>query len=77
MFMWFGLNLSPQWIQSVFGVPSVMQIDTDKTVIPIIDNPINKRIRDIINYVQSERRYTMRVSQLNVYLVFLKSFQFF
>lgn len=64
MFMWLGLSLNPQWVQTVFGVASVVQIDTDKTVIPVIDNPLNKRIRDIIAQVQSERRYCMRVSYL-------------
>lgn len=65
MFMWLGLSLSPQWVQTVFGVGSVVQIDTDKTTIPVLDNSLNKRIRDIIAQVQSERRYCMRVSILN------------
>ena len=64
MFIWFGLNLNPQWVQYVFGSASVMQIDTDKTVIPVLDNSLNKRIRDIVAQVQSERRYCMRVCQI-------------
>ncbi|OXU26882.1 hypothetical protein TSAR_008825 [Trichomalopsis sarcophagae] len=62
MFIWLGSNLNPQWIQSVFGVTTVAQVDTDRTAIPSLDNPINKRIRDIISYVQSERRYCMRLT---------------
>lgn len=61
MFLWLGLSLSSQWVQSVFGVNSVVQIDTDKTFIPTLDNQLNERIRDIICHVQSERRYCMRV----------------
>lgn len=61
MFLWLGANLCPQWVQSVFGVPSVAQVDTDRTTIPPLDNPLNKRIRTIISDVQSERRYSMRV----------------
>lgn len=62
MFIWLGLSLSPQWVQTVFGVASVVQIDTDKTTIPVLDNSLNKKIRDVIAQVQSERRYCMKVS---------------
>ena len=62
MFLWLGLNLNPQWVQAVFGVPSVVQVDTDKSTIPVLDNSLNQRIREIIAHVQSERRYCMRVS---------------
>lgn len=30
MFLWIGHNVSSQWIQQVFGVQSVAQIDIDK-----------------------------------------------
>lgn len=63
MFLWLGTNLCPQWVQSVFGVQSVSQVDTDRTTIPPLDNPLNKRIRTIISNVQSERRYSMRVKK--------------
>ncbi|XP_001601102.1 protein transport protein Sec24C [Nasonia vitripennis] len=62
MFIWLGLSLNPQWVQSVFGVASIVQVDTDKTTIPVLDNTLNKRIRDIISQVQSERRYCMRLT---------------
>ncbi|KAJ8676393.1 hypothetical protein QAD02_012180 [Eretmocerus hayati] len=62
MFLWLGSSLNPQWVQAVFGVASVIQVDTDRTIIPALDNPLNKRIRDIISYVQSERRYCMRLT---------------
>ncbi|XP_011498373.1 PREDICTED: protein transport protein Sec24C isoform X2 [Ceratosolen solmsi marchali] len=62
MFLWLGANLSSQWLQSVFGVSSVLQVDTDKTTIPPLNNPLNDRIRYIISYVQSERRHCMRLT---------------
>lgn len=61
MFLWLGSSLCSQWVQSVFGVSSIIQVDTDKTTIPPLDNPLNRRIRTIISNVQSERRYSMRV----------------
>jgi len=54
--------LSPQWIQSVFGVPSVVQVDTDRTALPVLDTPLNNRIRNIIDRIRAERHHCMRVS---------------
>ncbi|XP_058809439.1 protein transport protein Sec24D-like [Phymastichus coffea] len=62
MFMWLGLNVNTQWIQAVFGVASVAQVDTDKTGIPTLDNALNKQVREVISQVQSERRYCMRLT---------------
>ena len=32
MFMWIGMNANPEWIQCLFGVNSVAQVDIDKVV---------------------------------------------
>ncbi|CAB0034907.1 unnamed protein product [Trichogramma brassicae] len=61
MFLWLGLSLNSQWTQGVFNVSSVIQIDTDKNVIPVLDNPLNTRVRNIIGDIQSERRYCMKM----------------
>lgn len=61
MFLWLGNNLSPKWIQSVFGVNSVNEVNTDKNSIPVLDNPLNNRVRDVISWVLNERRCSMRV----------------
>ncbi|XP_076277472.1 COPII coat complex component secretory 24CD isoform X2 [Lasioglossum baleicum] len=62
MFLWLGLGLSPQWVQAVFGVPSVAQVDTDRTSLPILDTPLNKRITDIIDRMRMERHRCMRLT---------------
>ncbi|KZC10745.1 PREDICTED: protein transport protein Sec24C [Dufourea novaeangliae] len=62
MFLWLGLGLSPQWVQAVFGVPSVAQVDTDHTALPILDTPMNKLITDIIDRVRMERHRCMRLT---------------
>ncbi|KAG7207356.1 hypothetical protein KM043_009019 [Ampulex compressa] len=62
MFLWIGLSISPQWVQAVFGVPSVVQIDTDRTTLPVLDTPLNKRITDIINEVRAARHRCMRLT---------------
>lgn len=61
MFLWLGLGLNPQWVQGAFGVPSVVQVDTDRTKIPVLDSPINKRVNDVISRVRAERHHCMRV----------------
>ncbi|XP_017888499.1 protein transport protein Sec24C [Ceratina calcarata] len=62
MFLWLGLALSPQWVQAVFGVPSVVQVNTDNTALPVLDTPLNKRINDIISRVRMERHRCMRLT---------------
>lgn len=66
MFLWLGMALSSQWVQSVFGVPSVVQVDTDRTALPVLDTPLNNRITNIINRVRAERHRSMRVSLTDV-----------
>lgn len=61
MFLWLGGLLNTTWLQAVFGVSSVNQVDTDKSSLPILNNSLNKKIREIIIFVQSERRHCMRV----------------
>lgn len=63
MFLWLGVALSSQWVQSVFGVPSVVQVDTDRaTSMPILDTPLNNRIRNIINRIRAERHHSVKVN---------------
>lgn len=62
MFLWLGLGLSPQWVQAVFGVPSVGQVDVDRTVLPTLDTPLSHRVTEIITEVRSQRHRCMRVS---------------
>lgn len=63
MFLWLGVALSSQWVQSVFGVPSVVQVDTDRaTSMPILDTPLNNRIRNIINRIRAERHHSVKLT---------------
>ncbi|XP_043483184.1 protein transport protein Sec24C-like [Leptopilina heterotoma] len=61
MFLWLGLGLNSQWVQEVFGVPSVVQIDTDRPKIPILDSQLNRKVNDLINRVNDERHPRMRL----------------
>lgn len=62
MFLWLGMALPSQWVQSVFGVPSVVQVDTDRAALPILDTPLNNRITNIINRIHAERHRYMKLT---------------
>uniref|UniRef100_A0A182NT59 Uncharacterized protein n=1 Tax=Anopheles dirus TaxID=7168 RepID=A0A182NT59_9DIPT len=62
MFMWLGLSLSPEFTQSVFGAQCTQQIDTDRTGLPVFDNPLSKRIRGIVDKIQEQKRRCMRLT---------------
>lgn len=64
MFLWLGSNLSQTFLSDVFGVQNITYIDTDRSAIPIIDNPLNKAVRQVLSKVQNERSHTMRVCKI-------------
>lgn len=66
LFVWIGLALSPEFTQSVFGAPCAQQIDTDRCGLPVLDNPLSLRVRNIIKDIQAERPRCMRVSLLRL-----------
>ncbi|XP_035905681.1 protein transport protein Sec24D [Anopheles stephensi] len=62
MFLWLGLSLSPEFTQSVFGAQCTQQIDTDRTGLPVFDNPLSKRVRGIVEKIQNQKRRCMRLT---------------
>lgn len=61
MFLWLGLSLSQQFLSDVFGVQNITYVDTERSVIPIIDNPLNKAVHKVLSKIQEQRSHTMRV----------------
>ncbi|XP_018393564.1 PREDICTED: protein transport protein Sec24C [Cyphomyrmex costatus] len=61
MFLWLGMALSSEWVQNVFGVPSVIQVDTDRPL-PILDTPLNNRIMNIIKRIRAERHHCLKLT---------------
>lgn len=62
MFVWVGLNLAPEFTQAVFSTHSAQLIDSDRPGLPVLDNPLSKRVRGIVDRIQAERPRCMRVS---------------
>lgn len=61
MHLWLGHNVSPEWVQMVFGVQSAAQIDIDKCKLMDLDNALSQRIRTIMKLVQNERSRQMKL----------------
>lgn len=61
MFIWLGLGLSSEFCQAVFGVPHCQQIDTERFEFPVFDNPLSRRVRDIVSFYQQESTRCMKV----------------
>jgi protein transport protein SEC24 len=61
LFLWIGLNVVKEWVQNVFEVHSAAQINTERTSLPELDNPLSVRIRSVIDSVRQQRHRCMRV----------------
>lgn len=62
MFLWLGYNLSPEFIQDVFGVNSLAQINIESGLLLELDNPRSQRINGIVKTLRSQRNRFMKVS---------------
>uniref|UniRef100_A0A452IXM4 Uncharacterized protein n=1 Tax=Gopherus agassizii TaxID=38772 RepID=A0A452IXM4_9SAUR len=60
MFLWLGVSTPPELIQGIFNVPSFAHISTE-TLLPEVDNPYSKKLRSIMDYIQSNRPYSMKL----------------
>jgi len=61
MFLWLGMGLSQTFLSDVFGVQNITYVDTEHSAIPVLDNPLNKAVRQVLSKIQKERSHTMRV----------------
>ncbi|EMP40829.1 Protein transport protein Sec24D [Chelonia mydas] len=61
MFLWLGVSAPPELIQGIFNVPSFAHIGTEATLLPEVDNPYSKKLRSIMDYIQSTRPYSMKL----------------
>jgi protein transport protein SEC24 len=61
MFIWLGASLSGQWVQEVFGVNSVGEVDPEQHHLPELTNDTSKKIRGWIQQAQSERPLFMKL----------------
>ena len=62
MFLWLVHNLNPEFVEEVFGVSSLAQINIETCVLLELDNPRSQRINQIISKVRSQRSHYMKVT---------------
>ncbi|CAN2388912.1 Sec23/Sec24 beta-sandwich domain [Pristimantis euphronides] len=61
MFLWMGVNSPPEFIQGIFNVPSFAHVTPEATSIPELNSPHSKKLRTIMEAVQSKSSYSMKL----------------
>lgn len=61
MFLWLGMGLCQTFLSDLFGVQNITYVETEHSAIPVLDNPLNKAVRQVLSKIQKERSHTMRV----------------
>ncbi|XP_054028522.1 protein transport protein Sec24D [Dryobates pubescens] len=61
LFLWLGVSAPPELIQGLFNVPSFAHISTEATSLPDLDNPVSKKLKSILEHLQSQKPYTMKL----------------
>lgn len=61
MFIWVGSSTSPTWLDNVFGVNAPHQLDPVMAELPELDNPVSRRVRDIIATIRAQRKRHVRM----------------
>ncbi|KAI7875629.1 hypothetical protein K492DRAFT_210828 [Lichtheimia hyalospora FSU 10163] len=55
LYFWLGSKVSSDFLQGVFGVSNLQQVDVNMTNLPVLDNPLSERIQDISRQLQLQR----------------------
>lgn len=61
MFLWLGVGCPPEFIQGIFNVPSFAHISPEATSVPELDSPHSKKLRKIMETIQSKGSYSMKL----------------
>lgn len=62
MFLWIGLQVDPQFLQQLFGVTTIGQVDIEMTNLPEFDNPLSVRVRNMIDEIRSQRTLYLKLT---------------
>ncbi|XP_031561696.1 protein transport protein Sec24C-like isoform X2 [Actinia tenebrosa] len=62
LFLWVGLQVDPNLLQQVFGVPTIGQVDIEMTSLPTLENPLSSRLRGIIEEILQERQQYLKLT---------------
>ncbi|CEF70722.1 Sec24CD ortholog [Strongyloides ratti] len=54
IFLWIGQQVSNEWIQAIFNVPNIQQVDNETHTIPERDNPQSRGLRKVAKIITNE-----------------------
>uniref|UniRef100_A0A673UFB8 SEC24 homolog C, COPII coat complex component n=1 Tax=Suricata suricatta TaxID=37032 RepID=A0A673UFB8_SURSU len=61
LFLWVGASVQQGVVQSLFSVSSFSQITSGLSVLPILDNPLSKKVRALIDSLRAQRSRYMKL----------------
>lgn len=62
MFLWIGHGVKPEMIQDIFAVQSAAQVDIDKVQVLQLDNPVSRRLCDLISKLRERRSRYLKLT---------------
>ncbi|XP_054359549.1 protein transport protein Sec24C isoform X1 [Pongo pygmaeus] len=61
LFLWVGASIQQGVVQSLFSVSSFSQITSGLGVLPVLDNPLSKKVRGLIDSLRAQRSRYMKL----------------
>ncbi|NXR10612.1 SC24D protein, partial [Semnornis frantzii] len=61
LFLWLGVSAPPELVQGLFNVPSFAHVSTEATSLPDLHNPFSKKLKSILEHLQGQKPYTMKL----------------
>ncbi|XP_057682011.1 protein transport protein Sec24C isoform X2 [Corythoichthys intestinalis] len=61
LFLWVGANVQQELLLNIFGTSSFSQIDASMTCLPILDNPLSQRLREMVESFRAQRSRYMKL----------------
>ncbi|XP_006887627.1 PREDICTED: protein transport protein Sec24C [Elephantulus edwardii] len=61
LFLWVGASVQQGVVQSLFNVSSFSHITSGLSVLPVLDNPLSKKVRGLIDSLRAQRSRYMKL----------------
>ncbi|XP_003939847.1 protein transport protein Sec24C isoform X2 [Saimiri boliviensis] len=61
LFLWVGASVQQGVVQSLFSVSSFSQITSGLSVLPVLDNPLSKKVQGLIDSLRAQRSRYMKL----------------
>nr|KAF6425669.1 SEC24-like protein C, COPII coat complex component [Molossus molossus] len=61
LFIWVGAGVQQGVVQSLFSVSSFSQITSGLSILPVLDNPLSKKVRGLIDNLRAQRSRYMKL----------------